>query len=253
MNTATTQPPNDCPSVTADCSLPCVAGADSGTPGVQPGGGGAIPTATLFHRRDWWVADLPLNLGQGMVRRWHYSRGSSNTAVYCHGLFPREYFWAGEAVGVALWLPPTKTAAQSFTDKWQGVLALSRLAIDDRVPANGESFLIRHSMRLIDRVRWPVLVSYADEWRGHTGAIYKATGWTECGRTKPERTYQIKGRMVSRKAGPHTRTHAEMLALGAECVGKFRRIRFVHRCDLVGRTPTLEDTKDVGTMPDLVQ
>lgn len=217
------------PSGSASCSLPCVASADSGTSAIQAEGGGANPTATLFRKRDWWVADLPLRNGQAIVRRWHYSRGSSNTAVYCHGLFPREYFWANEAVGVALWLPPTKSAAQSFTENWQGVLALSRLAIDDAIPTNAESFLIRHSMKLIDRKRWPVLVTYADEWRGHEGVIYKATGWTECGKTKPERTYQINGRMVSRKAGPKTRTHSEMLALGAECVGKFQRIRFVHR------------------------
>ena len=206
-----------------------VASVDSGTSGDQPGGGGAKPTATLFRKRDWWVADLDFQTGVRMVRKLHYSHGTSNTSVYCHGLFPRDWFWATEAVGVAIWLPPTKTAAQSFSENWRGVLALSRLAVQDEIPTNAESFFIRHSMDLVDRKRWPVLISYADEWRGHTGAIYEASGWTECGRTKPERTYVLNGRMISRKAGPKTRTHSEMLALGAECVGSFRRIRFVHR------------------------
>lgn len=206
-----------------------VSSVDSGTSATHAERGGANPTETLFRKADWWVKDMGLEAGRAMVRALHYSHGSSNTRVYCHGLFPRDAFWESQRVGVALWLPPTKTAARSFSkDNWQGVLALSRLVIEDRIPKNAESFLIRHSMRLIDRDRWPVLITYADTWQAHDGTIYKAAGWTECGRTKPEPTYQINGRMVCRKAGPKTRTHAEMLALGAVCVGKFSRIRFMH-------------------------
>jgi hypothetical protein len=32
--------------------------------------------------------------------------------------------------------------------------------------------------------------------------------------------------MLARKAGPRTRTHAEMLELGAECIGSFAKHRF---------------------------
>lgn len=206
-----------------------VAGADGGTPINQIGGGGSIPTATLFRKKDWWVDNLDFRIGSSMIKEWHYSRGVSNTRVYCHGLFPRGCSWEFDAVGAAVWIPPTKTAAMSLDDNWQGVLSLSRLAIRDDIPTNAESFLISHSMRLIDRKRWPVLVTYADSWRGHTGTIYRASGWTECGTTQPERTYLLNGRMLSRKAGPKTRTHAEMIQLGAECVGSFSKIRFVHR------------------------
>jgi hypothetical protein len=71
------------------------------------------------------------------------------------------------------------------------------------------------------------LVTYADEWREHTGAIYRADNWGYVGKTRPERTYQIDGRMVARKAGPKTRTHAEMLGLGATLVGSFSKHKFV--------------------------
>jgi len=207
-----------------------VGSADSGTLDVQSRGGGATPTPALFRKADWWVADVSLEKCQQMIRDLHYSRGGSNTAVYSHGLFPRGWFWESECVGVAWWLPPTKTAAQSFDkENWRGVLALSRVALLDEIPKNAESFLIRHSMRLVDRKRWPILVSYADTWQGHSGTIYRAAGWTECGKSKPERRYILNGRMVSRKAGPKTRTHTEMLALGAECVGSYSAIRFVHR------------------------
>jgi len=114
-------------------------------------------------------------------------------------------------------------------ERWQGVLALSRFVIEPDVPRNASSFLLSRSMRLIDRDRWPFLVTYADTWRGHTGAIYKATGWSFDGMTKPEAVYTLRGRMTSRKAGGRTRTHAEMIAMGAVCEGRFAKARFVLR------------------------
>lgn len=206
-----------------------VESSDSGTLAAQARGGGAIPTSTLFRKSDWWVDVVSLRRARKLVRRYHYSGGGSNTRVYCHGLFPKDWFWESECVGVAWWLPPTKSAAMSFDENWNGVLSLSRLVIAPEVPTNAASFLIRHSMRLIDRDRWPVLVTYADSWQCHQGTIYKAAGWREVGRSKPERRYVKDGRMASRKAGPKTRTHAEMLALGYECVGAFSAIRFEHR------------------------
>ena len=41
------------------------------------------------------------------------------------------------------------------------------------------------------------------------------------------RAYVINGCLTAKKAGPKTRTHAEMLALGAEYVGSFAKHKFV--------------------------
>lgn len=112
-------------------------------------------------------------------------------------------------------------------ERWAGVLALSRLVIEPDVPRNACSFLLSRSVKLIDRSRWPFLVTYADEWRGHTGTIYLAAGWKFDGFTKPEAVYTLNGRMVFRKRGPRTFTHSEMLAVGAVLEGRFRRRRFV--------------------------
>lgn len=179
-------------------------------------------------KADWQIRDLSIPVGRSLVRRFHYARGASNTRTYLHGLFAADAFWEADCVGAAWWIPPTKSAAlATYPENWQGVLCLSRLVIKPDVPSNAASYLIGRSIRLIDRSRWPCLVTYADSWQGHDGAIYKATNWTEVGRTKPERTYVQAGRMLSRKAGGKTRTHSEMLALGAECIGSFSRIKFV--------------------------
>lgn len=188
------------------------------------------PSTDLLRREDWEVRTCTLSRGTQLVEELHYAKGAANTATYRHGLFPKGGgAFESECVGVALWIPPTKSAAlATFPENWQGVLSLSRLAIMDDVPKNAASYLIGASMRLIDRKRWPCLVTYADTWQGHSGAIYEATNWHYVGETKPERTYVLNGRMVARKAGPMTRTHAEMLALGAECVGSFPKRKFVH-------------------------
>lgn len=161
------------------------------------------------------VAPVPHALGRAFVASHHYAGGAPNTSVFCHGLLLNE-----ELVGVALWLPPTRVAAESVTggrgsDAWRGVLALSRLAVAPSVPKNGASFLIGRSIRLIrQEPRWHTLLTYADTAQGHTGAIYRATNWTYLGTTAPGRRWATPdGRQVTGKSTVN-RTKAEMLALG---------------------------------------
>lgn len=61
------------------------------------------------------------------------------------------------------------------------VLALSRMVAVDRSDRRLRhiSKPLRHQMmRMIDRGRWPVLITYHDEGQGHTGHVYKCSGWT---------------------------------------------------------------------------
>ncbi len=184
--------------------------------------------ADRLKKENYEVRLVALEVGQHVVERFHYARGGANTATYIHGLFKKGCAFDYEAVGVAWWIPPTKSAAiATYPENWQGVLALSRLVILPEVPKNGCSFLLSRSMKMIDRKRWPCLVTYADEWQGHHGTIYKATNWHYAGKTHAEAVYQLDGRMIARKAGPKTRTHAEMLAMGCQFIGRFSKHKFV--------------------------
>jgi hypothetical protein len=184
--------------------------------------------AGKLRKADWEVRSVAIAIARRMVEAEHYARGASNTATYLHGLFPAGAFFDEECVGVAWWIPPTRSAAEAtYPKRWQGVLSLSRLVILPDVPKNAATFLLSRSRRLIDPKAWPCLVTYADDWRGHSGAIYRADNWEYRGKTKPQRTYCVNGRMTARKAGPKTRTHDEMLALGAELVGTFAKQKFV--------------------------
>lgn len=194
---------------------------------------------------DWYVANATLDQAQQMVEEHHYSKGGSNTRVYVHGLYRKE---DDKLFGVAWWLPPTKSCGEAtFPENGQGVLNLSRLVVLPEVPTNAATFLMASSRKLVDRERWPCLVTYADTWRGHTGAIYKADNWRYVGLTKPQRVYTINGRMVSRKAGPKTRTHEEMLALGAICLGYFSKHKFV----MMPPRSYYRKTKNVARQTDL--
>ncbi len=183
--------------------------------------------AARLRRKEWIVDVIGLGQGQELVLDLHYAKGSANTATFRHGLFRRED-WPLIYSGAALWIPPTRTAAEaSYDGDWRRVLALSRFVLTPDVPKNGASYLLSRSVRLIRQSRsWDCLVTYADEWQGHLGTMYRAAGWEYVGLTKPERVYVKDGRMVARKAGPKTRTHAEMIALGAECVGSFGKHKF---------------------------
>lgn len=171
-------------------------------------------------KHDWMVDTASLKQVRELVADLHYAGGSSNTATFRHGLFRRSE-WPLVLSGAAQWIPPTRGAAEAtlrqleLVGDWRRVLALSRLVVAPDVPTNGASFLLGRSIRLIRATRaWDVLVTYADERQGHTGAIYRATNWRYIGESIAD-SWILNGKQLTRKAGPRTRTREEMIGLGA--------------------------------------
>lgn len=184
------------------------------------------PFADRLRKAEWTVRPVRLAVCQAFIAEHHYAGGGANTATYSHGLFRVDD--PATCRGIAWWFPPTRDAAHAtYPEDWHAVLSLSRLALAPDVPKNGCSFLLARSIKLIDRDRWPCLVTYADEWKGHLGTIYRAAGWQYLGLTKPEPTFVRNGVMISRKRGHRTFTRAEMIEQGAELIGSFARHKFV--------------------------
>jgi hypothetical protein len=176
--------------------------------------------------KDYDVRSIPTKDGRAFIEQHHYSKGCSITAVYMHGLFSR---FDDTLLGVAHWLPPTKVAAESVNrEQWKRVLSLSRLAVHPDVPTNGASFLMGRSIRLIKSERkWLSLVTYADDFMGHTGQIYKATNWQYVGHMKGSPRWEDQnGRQVARKSTV-SRTNAQMIELGYNMVGTFGKHKFI--------------------------
>lgn len=188
---------------------------------------GSRMESTHLRREEWRVATVSQQEARAAIERWHYAQGCPNTSVARHGLFRSDGF---ELMGVAMWLPPTPTAARSVAgESWKGVLSLTRLVVAPCVPTNGASFLLGTSMRSLDRERWPYLLTYADTALGHTGAIYRATNWRYVGETAAGDTWTgPNGEQRGRKRGGRNLTAAEMRELGFERRPAAPKIKFVH-------------------------
>lgn len=178
-----------------------------------------------LRKSDWEVRPLHISEAPTIVEDHHYARGASRTATAVHGLFKRGEWWDAQCYGIAWWIPPTRNAAAAWWPDPDEVLNLSRLVIIPDVPKNAATFLLMRSVRLLAS-RWKCLLTYADEWRGHTGGIYRAAGWEYLGLTDAKAVFVVNDRMRAIKNGGHTRTYAEMAAIGAVMVGKYRKHRF---------------------------
>lgn len=129
--------------------------------------------------------------------RFHPYKSTGKLSVYTFAVFENE-----EPVAAFVWQPPPPGAARSvFPELPQGVLTLSRMVAAPKSERrlNHISKPLRHQMkRLIDRTRWPVLITYSDESVGHTGHVYKCSGWQKTERRKAQTLTTEDGRRVSR-------------------------------------------------------
>lgn len=193
------------------------------------------PAGVVVRAKDWQIQSVP-DHGEAVrfIRRYHYAHGAGNTSTYRHGMYradPAYLPLVGELVGVTVWIPPTRAAAETVAGTgWQGVLCLSRIAIAPEIGTNGASFLLGRSMALIDRKRWPVFLTYADKGQGHTGSIYRATNWECLGEVPAGDTWTSPdGRQMGRKRGGKTLRAADMIAAGFTQDENVGKIKFVHR------------------------
>jgi hypothetical protein len=184
-----------------------------------------------FRRDDWYVADVPIEDARILVETHHYARGASKTRVYLHGLYD---LLTDELKGLVWWLPPTRPACLSVNPhEPERVISLSRMVMAPDVPKNACSFLQARSIELIRKDgRFNTLVTYADEAQGHTGFVYRVSGWTYFGRT--EKTLKwidpATGRQVSLLA-TKSRTVAQMCDLGYVKAGRHAKHKFVRYLD----------------------
>jgi hypothetical protein len=90
------------------------------------------------------------------------------------------FFHEGVFVGGMLWGRPAARAYEPFQ-----ILELTRMYLDDTCPRNSESRCIGLATKLIIKLFPGVhtLLSYSDPVYGHTGTIYRATGWSYSGDT----------------------------------------------------------------------
>lgn len=179
-------------------------------------------------KKDWFVDNASFVSGSRLIKTHHYAGGHSKIFIALHGLYMETDRYRSLPYGVAWWLPhPSPVAASFYSDDWRNVAVLSRLVLTPDAPRNAASFLISRSIKLLPE-RWHTLVTYADEWQNHAGAIYRATNWQYVGMTEAKVVYTRNGIVASIRNGDKTMSKKDMLE---DCVleGYYRKHRYVYR------------------------
>lgn len=181
---------------------------------------------SAFRRSDYVVREIEQAECAGFIRENHYAGGCSHTSTFRFGLFRRD---GDTLLGVAMWLPPTRRAAEAVDKaRWKQVLSLTRMAVAPGVPKNACSFLLSRSIRTMKADgRFVSFVTYADTGEGHEGHVYIASGWQPFGESKATpRWRDSEGRLVA-QLSTRTRKIADMEALGYRRDGQSVKKRFV--------------------------
>lgn len=127
----------------------------------------------------------------------HHGYGSvGSSATYAFAVYEED-----TPVAVFAWQPPPPgSSADVCREAPQGVLSLSRMAAVPKTERQLKhiSKPLRVQMKkLIDRTRWPVLVTYSDEGQGHTGYVYQCAGFEKTIRREAPFFVDQDGRRVS--------------------------------------------------------
>lgn len=137
-----------------------------------------------------------LEIVANLVREHHGYGSMGASATYAFAVYED-----GNVVAAYSWQPPPVGAAKSVCpEEHGGVLALSRMVAlprDERRLRHVSKPLRIQMRRLIDRGRWPVLVTYSDEGQGHTGHVYKCSGFEKTTRRKAPFFLNAEGKRAS--------------------------------------------------------
>lgn len=127
------------------------------------------------------VRVIPAKIGNAFIRRHHYSRKVVPNSQLHFGAF-----LDGKLHGVMSYGPPAdKSKVIGLVDgtEWYGMLELNRMAFDEYLPRNSESYCISKSIKLIKKhapqVKW--ILSFADGCQCGDGTIYRASNFVLTG------------------------------------------------------------------------
>jgi hypothetical protein len=140
---------------------------------------------------------------RALCERYHGYGGAGGVAVYTWAVIED-----GRKVAGFSWQPPAPGAAISVCkEQPASVLALSRMVAvpkTDRILKHISKPLRTQMRTLIDRTRWPVLVTFSDEGQGHNGFVYQCSGWEKTTRKEVPIFEDAQGRRTSRYSNGKT-------------------------------------------------
>lgn len=139
-----------------------------------------------------------------LFERFHGYGGCGKLKTYAFAVFEKDL-----PIAAYIWLQPPIGAARSVCPEApEGVLALSRMVAvpKDERRLKHISKPLKAQFNIIDRGRYPVLITYSDEGQGHTGYVYKCSGMEMTLRSKVPYFVDSTGKRVSAYSNGKMRT-----------------------------------------------
>lgn len=156
---------------------------------------GSIPTSPLQLRFEV----IEPRTAAVAYRKWHYLGAAGFLSQINFGAY-----FNGELEGAISYGPLSAPAMEGYWDRntQAGWYEIKRLAMSPDCPHNSESRFIGKTILLL-RKRCIVsgIVTYADSGAGHTGIIYKASGFQYMGLTAPKTDFWVGDVNVGQRRG----------------------------------------------------
>lgn len=174
------------------------------------------------------VQKLTLAEARAHFRAYHYAKGVGNAAM-CWGLPDGN----GGHYAVAAYAVPCSQAARAVVfgeADMHRVYDLQRLARRDDCPVSMSQFMAATEAALLDyRPDTRALTAFADTTEGHTGGVYRASNWTECGGSASARTFyrDSSGRLRHRHQDGRNISPSEAISRGWTLESRCAKVRFV--------------------------
>ena len=117
---------------------------------------------------------IPANIANNFIKKHHYSGKVVNNSYLHFGAFlDKKLHGVGHSMDKAKIQPLVKGT------EWNGFCELNRMAFDDFLPRNSESYCIGKALRLIKKnaphIKW--VISFADGCSCGDGTIYRASNF----------------------------------------------------------------------------
>ncbi len=138
--------------------------------------------------KEFKIKRITIQEASTIIEKWHYSQSTNGLNVsFCFGLFYKDTLIGAMIYGHLGMANVWKKYSQNYED----VIELRRLACIDLTPKNTESYFIGATLKWLKKnTNIKVIVSYADTFYNHKGTIYKASNFIYSGLTAKRKLIQ---------------------------------------------------------------
>ena len=220
-------------------------GVVGGTALTHEAGPGSSPRSALhkspqYGPKDLVVRPIPSAVAGQVCERKHYLQSYPGGSVLNFGVWVDQFLLGVAVLGVG----PTNLHRLFMGADRREVLCLTRFWLDDRLGRNSESralaIILRSLRSHADSVK--AVVAYSDPAVGHSGAIYKATGFLYLGESEAMPSYRLESgkvyhsRTLSHAFGTHSLSYFRDRNIKVELVPRARKLIYVTLIDPAWRT-----------------